>query len=196
MLRSVFRHLRGNLIAYVALFFALSSTSYAAATSLLPQNSVGTRQVINHSLRKIDFKRGQLPRGARGPAGPRGAIGPAGPQGAQGIQGIQGQAGPVNLTYVTVEDTALASMSETADATCPAGMVVTGGGVLPVTPGNPISVGESDWTSTTSGGPPNTWEGTVDNPSSADVDFFVDAICTKPTSINSAALKEASHTRR
>jgi hypothetical protein len=69
---SAARHLRRNLVAYLALFVALSSTSYAASSALLPANSVGTKQVINHSLLKKDFKAGQLPRGRRGPAGPLG----------------------------------------------------------------------------------------------------------------------------
>ena len=54
MLSSASRHLRRNLVAYVALLFALSGTSYAAATTLLPANSVSTRQVINGSLLKND----------------------------------------------------------------------------------------------------------------------------------------------
>jgi hypothetical protein len=32
-----------------------------ASSALLPANSVGTKQVINHSLLKKDFKAGQLP---------------------------------------------------------------------------------------------------------------------------------------
>ena len=60
MLSSASRHLRRNLVAYLALLFTLSGTSYAAATTLLPSNSVGTRQVINGSLLKKDFKSGQL----------------------------------------------------------------------------------------------------------------------------------------
>jgi hypothetical protein len=106
------RHLRQNVVAYLALLFALSGTSYAAATKLLPANSVGTKQVINRSLLKKDFKPGQLPRGARGPqgspgragpegvqgpAGPQGVQGPAGPQGAQGPRGSQGVQGPAGL---------------------------------------------------------------------------------------------------
>jgi hypothetical protein len=47
MFGSVSHHLRRNLVAYLALLFALTGTSYAAATTLLPANSVGTRQVIN-----------------------------------------------------------------------------------------------------------------------------------------------------
>jgi len=99
----VIRHLRRNVVAYLALLFALSGTSYAAATKLLPANSVGTKQVINGSLLKKDFKPGQLPRGVRGPqgspgrAGPQGVQGPAGPQGAQGPRGSQGAQGPAGL---------------------------------------------------------------------------------------------------
>ena len=85
MAASVTRHLRRNLVAYLALLFALSSTSYAAATRLLPPNSVGSRQVINGSLLKADFKSGQLPRGARGPADAAGATGPAGSAGPAGL---------------------------------------------------------------------------------------------------------------
>jgi len=50
-------HLRRHAISYVALFAALSGTSYAAATKLLPKNSVGSRQVINGSLQKVDLSK-------------------------------------------------------------------------------------------------------------------------------------------
>lgn len=93
-MKSVLHHLRGNLVAYIALLFAFSSTSYAAATNLLPANSVGTKQVINGALLKKDFKPGQLPRGARGA---QGSPGPAGPQGVQGLAGAQGAQGPTGL---------------------------------------------------------------------------------------------------
>jgi hypothetical protein len=67
MLASVMGHARRNLVAYVALLFALGGTSYAAATKLVSSNSVGSRQVINHPLLKKDFKPGQLPRGPQRP---------------------------------------------------------------------------------------------------------------------------------
>jgi Collagen triple helix repeat (20 copies) len=92
-------HVRRNLIAYVALLFALCGTSYAAGSILVPVNSVGSKQVVDHSLLRKDFKAGQLPHGARGPQGPRGhagaqgAAGPAGLQGAQGAQGAKGDKG-------------------------------------------------------------------------------------------------------
>jgi hypothetical protein len=98
MSSALLRHLRGNLIAYLALLVALSSTSYAAATKLLPKNSVGTAQVVNGSLQKVDLSkravaalRGQRgPRGLRGPTGLQGLTGPAGPAGPQGLRGSPG----------------------------------------------------------------------------------------------------------
>jgi hypothetical protein len=60
----------------------------------LPANSVGTKQVINGSLLKKDFKLGQLPRGSRGA---QGSPGPAGQQGVQGPPGHQGNQGPAGL---------------------------------------------------------------------------------------------------
>ena len=80
-MRAVGVHLRAHFVAYLALFFALGGTSFAAVSKLLPANSVGTRQVINHSLLGKDFKRGQVPRGVRGPRGF------PGPQGADGTPG-------------------------------------------------------------------------------------------------------------
>jgi hypothetical protein len=80
-----------GVIACLALAIALGGSAFAA-TMLVPKNSVGSAQVINGSLLTKDFKRGQLPRGARGP---RGAQGPQGEQGPPGPQGQQGQQGPV-----------------------------------------------------------------------------------------------------
>jgi Collagen triple helix repeat (20 copies) len=92
MLSAVLRHLRGNLVAYVALLIALSSTSYAAASKLLPRNSVGTAQVVDGSLQKVDLSKKAI--GAlRGARGARGLTGPAGPQGLQGLQGQKGDPG-------------------------------------------------------------------------------------------------------
>lgn len=82
------RHLRQNAVAYVALFFALTSTGYATATKLLPPNSVGSAQVINGSLGKADLSR----KAVAGLRGMRGAPGPRGVQGPQGAQGVPGTA--------------------------------------------------------------------------------------------------------
>jgi hypothetical protein len=97
MSRRIAAYFRRHHVGLLALFLGLAGTSYAAANALLPANSVGTRQVINHSLLKVDFKSGQLPRGRAGPRGPAGEQGPQGVQGAQGStgpQGIQGPPGP------------------------------------------------------------------------------------------------------
>jgi hypothetical protein len=76
-------------IACIALAVALGGTAYAVTQ--LPTNSVGTRQVVDHSLLKRDFKRGQLPHGAQGP---RGIQGSQGPPGARGLPGPRGPEGP------------------------------------------------------------------------------------------------------
>src|SRR5690348_18142161 len=93
---------RRNLVAYVALFIALSGTSYAASTSLLPKNSVSSPQVIDGSLQKRDLSRRAVAalRGARGPRGLAGAQGAPGVQGAQGAQGAPGPAGPAGIANV------------------------------------------------------------------------------------------------
>src|SRR3954447_24103101 len=86
-------HLRRHVVGYVALFIALSGTGYAATTALLPENSVGTRQVVDRSLLKTDFKPGELPRGPAGTRGPRGDAGANGFKGDPGVAGPQGAVG-------------------------------------------------------------------------------------------------------
>lgn len=75
----ILTHMRSQFVGYLALFIALGGTSYAALK--LPAGSVTSREVKNRSLLAVDFKRGQLPRGAQGRVGP---VGPAGPQGPPG----------------------------------------------------------------------------------------------------------------
>ena len=52
-------------VACLALLAALAGTSIAAVNALVPPNSVGSAQVIDFSLRKTDFRPGQIPAGAR-----------------------------------------------------------------------------------------------------------------------------------
>lgn len=87
------------LVSVIALFVALSGTSYGAVTKLLPKNSVGSAQVVDHSLRKVDLAKTTIHalkgnRGSKGAAGPAGPSGPAGPAGVQGLQGTTGPPGP------------------------------------------------------------------------------------------------------
>jgi hypothetical protein len=99
-------HVRRNIVGYLALFLALTGTSYAATS--LARNTVGSPQVINGSLQTVDLSKtaiGKLkgnagPSGAAGAQGPKGDTGPQGAPGAQGAsgpqgnQGIQGASGP------------------------------------------------------------------------------------------------------
>ena len=98
-------HARRNLVAYLALFVALSSTGYAASSKLLPENSVGSTQVVNGSLQRVDFSKKTVAQlrgraGARGPMGPRGVEGPTGTQGPQGAPGTPGAQGPPGIANV------------------------------------------------------------------------------------------------
>jgi hypothetical protein len=96
MFRGIARYFRRHHVALLALFVALGGTSYAAASRLLPPNSVGSPQVINGSLQTKDLskKARTALRGNRGLRGLAGAPGAPGATGAQGAQGIQGPIGP------------------------------------------------------------------------------------------------------
>jgi hypothetical protein len=88
-------YLRQHHLGLIALFVALSGTAYAAS---LPRDSVTSKQVKNRSLLAQDFKRGQLPAGARGPAGAQGERGAPGATGGPGPRGEAGAAGPAGAT--------------------------------------------------------------------------------------------------
>jgi Collagen triple helix repeat (20 copies) len=192
------RHLQRHLVAYLALFMALGGTSLAAANSLVPKNSVGTTQVINGSLLKKDFKAGQLVRGLRGRAGragangAAGAQGPAGPAGAAGAAGTPGPPGPVSLTYATSADIALpAGTQKEAIATCPAGMVVTGGGAFADSLDTAVSV-NSSFATTSDGTTPDQWAVEMNNASATATTFSAQAICTHPTTFSASASFKAA----
>ncbi len=125
-------------VAVVAALLGSTSVGNSARNLLIPRGSVGTLQlknnavtstkVKNFSLRAIDFKPGQLPKGAQGPAGP------AGPAGAQGPQGPQGPSGVSGLERVYATGTASSTGTRTLTAVCPAGKQALGGGasIVPV----------------------------------------------------------------
>src|SRR5215208_415697 len=71
-------------ISLAALFVALGGTGYAV--SKLPKNSVGSAQVVNGSLQKVDLSR----KAVTALKGNRGRQGPAGAQGAAGVAGATG----------------------------------------------------------------------------------------------------------
>ena len=90
MLAPVVRYVRQHHLGLIAVFIALTGTAYAAT---LPRNSVGTKQVVNHSLLKRDFKSGQLPSGTLGADGLEGPRGPEGPTDRRDRRGRGGRRG-------------------------------------------------------------------------------------------------------
>jgi Collagen triple helix repeat (20 copies) len=125
-------HLRGNLVAYLALFFALGGTSYAAGSALMP-NSVGSRHVMDRSLLAQDFKAGELPRGRRGKRGLVGPMGPRGLVGSQGPKGETGGRGPTGMPGAAGPAGAAGARGEKGDA----GAVGARGPVGPSGPAGP-----------------------------------------------------------
>jgi len=181
-MHSIIRHVQRNVVAYLALLIALSGSSYAAASSVLPANSVGTRQVINHSLQKIDFANGQLPRGARGAQGIPGAAGSAGPQGPAGAAGPKGDVGPPGPVVLLYRNSGAHSLpagqTTTQQVACPPDWFAVGGGVL----GGTITVNSSDQLGLPEyPAPPGSgWTVTVTNTGATDTTFQLDVICTLP----------------
>ena len=94
-MKGILRRLRPSpamVVACTALIFGMTGAGYAAG--MLGPNTVGTKQlkknavisskVKNRSLLAVDFKAGQLPKGAKGDPGAPGAPGAAGQQGPAG----------------------------------------------------------------------------------------------------------------
>jgi hypothetical protein len=57
MIRSFGRFLRRNTIALLALFVALSGTTYAASNALLPKNSVGPKQLRKNAVTGVKIRK-------------------------------------------------------------------------------------------------------------------------------------------
>src|SRR4051794_1448808 len=84
-----------NVMSTIAVFVALGGASYAVVS--LPNNSVGTKQVKDHSLGVSDLSRKAV-RSLRGKAGARGATGATGPAGTNGTNGVNGTKGDTGDT--------------------------------------------------------------------------------------------------
>jgi len=111
-MRKIARHVRVHFVAYLALFFALGGTSVAAVNAL-PKNSVGSPQIKNGSIQKVDISKRTVsalrglrgPRGLTGATGATGAAGATGAVGAKGDKGDTGAPGPNNLVLKAQQDT-------------------------------------------------------------------------------------------
>jgi hypothetical protein len=110
-------HIGRHIVGYIALFVALTGTSYAAVT--LPRNSVTSRQIAPGAvgtselkknavtsskvkdLLRSDFKAGELDgTGGKSDPGPVGSVGPPGPPGPTGARGAVGPPGPAGFAQV------------------------------------------------------------------------------------------------
>jgi len=127
-----------TVIACLALALSLGGTGYAARDALLPANSVGSQQLINHSIRKIDLK-APLPRGPRGlqgiqgDAGTRGVTGPAGTFTAANVVSSNGP-----VAHMCAFDGGACAYGESI-AHCPAGKVAVGGAWAGDAPDPPVA---------------------------------------------------------
>ena len=101
MKRLRFRPTYSNVVATLALFFALAGGAWAATQ--LPKESVGTAQLKNGAVTpgklSAEAKKGSA--GARGQAGPQGALGPRGTEGPRGENGAEGATGPQGIRGAT-----------------------------------------------------------------------------------------------
>jgi hypothetical protein len=87
MITRMTRAVRGNIVAWLALFVALGGTSVAASRYVI----TSTHQIKPSVLKQLHGARGA--RGATGATGPAGPAGPAGKTGAPGEPGKTGPAG-------------------------------------------------------------------------------------------------------
>jgi len=110
-----FRPTYSNVVATLALFFALAGGAWAATQ--LPKESVGSKQLKNGAVTPAKLsgaaKSGMT--GARGEAGPQGALGPRGNEGSRGEAGSDGATGPQGIRGATGATGATGAHGETGD---------------------------------------------------------------------------------
>lgn len=131
MRRRVRRPSAAFVIACGALLVALSGTSVASVSQILPPNSVGESQirasavtsdkVRDETLQLVDLA-------ARARAALTGSIGPAGPAGQQGEKGDPGPPGVTGLETVQVQSAENGNNLKEVRAKCRGGRRVLGGG--------------------------------------------------------------------
>src|ERR1700685_4238726 len=96
--RSGFRPTYSNVVATLALFFALAGGAWAATQ--LPKESVGSTPLPQGAGTRAKLSE-QAKKGFTGPAGPQGALGPRGNEGQRGENGAAGATGPQGIRGAT-----------------------------------------------------------------------------------------------
>jgi hypothetical protein len=107
-----FRPTYSNVVATLALFFALAGGAWAATQ--LPKESVGSTQLAKGAVTpaKLSAQAKKGFTGARGEAGPQGALGPRGNEGQRGENGAAGATGPQGIRGATGANGATGSRGE------------------------------------------------------------------------------------
>jgi hypothetical protein len=106
MTHRVLSAIRGNIVAWVALFVALGGTSIAAQHYLI----TSTSQIKPSVLRKLeqlaaaDVRGPRGATGSQGTAGAKGETGSRGLEGKEGLTGHEGPAGPEGVTGLSAEE--------------------------------------------------------------------------------------------
>jgi hypothetical protein len=93
-----FRPTYSNVVATLALFFALAGGAWAATQ--LPKESVGSTQLAKGAVTPEKLS-AQAKKGFTGAAGPQGALGPRGNDGQRGENGAAGATGPQGIRGAT-----------------------------------------------------------------------------------------------
>jgi Collagen triple helix repeat (20 copies) len=93
-----FRPTYSNVVATLALFFALAGGAWAATQ--LPKGSVGSTQLAKGAVTPEKLS-AQAKKGFTGPAGPQGALGPRGNDGQPGANGASGATGSQGIRGAT-----------------------------------------------------------------------------------------------
>jgi hypothetical protein len=107
-----FRPTYSNVVATLALFFALAGGAWAATQ--LPKESVGSTQLAKGAVTpaKLSDQAKKGFTGARGEAGAQGALGPRGNEGQRGENGAAGATGPQGIRGATGATGATGSRGE------------------------------------------------------------------------------------
>jgi hypothetical protein len=108
-----FRPTYSNVVATLALFFALAGGAWAATQ--LPKESVGSTQLAKGAVTPEKLS-AQAKKGFTGAAGPQGALGPRGNEGQRGENGAAGATGPQGIRGATGTNGVTGSRGEVGEA--------------------------------------------------------------------------------